>query len=209
MPPKQVTKKKLEHCQHCGKKTDELRNVIIKGVPYAVCETCYEKLQPMEVKIERSWVMVYPELAFMRSPLAAMIGRIHAKDALIPLGISIKREETEGAREEIDWNVLVGGEPIDELKKRGVAYVLAAKFAEDNAVVTARELARYLSEMANHPELEPYLHKFKEENEELARSILNDLADMGIVRKEARKGERGANIYDYLGGERSWRKEGI
>jgi len=203
-------------CQHCGRQTDDLRPASVSGTIIMLCDRCYDKLQPPEHKMEKSVMFLFPELVMIHSPLASFIMRAPAKEAILPLGISVKKEQGEKeegevqmvSKEEIDWDILVGSEPVDELKGKGIAHVLAAKFAEDNAVVTAKELANYLAEMARNPELEEYLMKFKDVNEDAARHVLNELAEMGIVKKEAGKGKRGANLYDYFAAERSWRKEG-
>jgi len=55
-------------------------------------------------------------------------------------------------------------------------------------------------------ELEPHLDRFKNINEDAAREVLNELTEMGILVKEARKGARGANIYR-ISEEKSWYKE--
>jgi len=190
-------------CQLCGRKTEELYSVPVGDSFIQVCSICYAKKKP-DKKLESGVVLIHPLLVLRHSPLSAFIARIHSKEAVLPLGISISKEEKPG---EIDWNVLVGAEPIDDLKAKGVPYVLVAKFAEDQGAVTAREVANYLTELAKNPELEPYLERFKDVNPDYARKILDELAEMGIVKKEAKKGERGANIYDYFSAERSWRKE--
>lgn len=207
---------KTEHCQLCGRKMGGKPYLLKKGnaiIP--VCSFCYEENRSIAETIEQEVEHLYPELNTRHSPLSTLILRgIGFREAILPLGISVRKGETEekGAEavrfEEIDWDVLVGSEPIDELKGKGIAHVLAAKFAEESGVVTTKELARYLAEMAQNPELEPFLERFKNINEDAAREILNDLAELNVVKKEARKGARGANIYDYLSAERSWRKEG-
>lgn len=212
----------MVRCQNCGKDTAQIRYVQVGGTVLTVCPDCFKEYERGMFGAGAGQVieLLYPELNARHSPLSTMIVRgLGFRESLLPLGISLKKKEgepekaeEEGApirKEEIDWDVLVGSEPIDELKGRSLAHVLAAKFAEDNGVVTSKELARYLFEMAQNPELEPYLERFKNINEDAAREILNDLATMNIVKKEARKGAKGANIYDYLAAERSWRKEGF
>lgn len=203
-----------EHCFHCGKKTDNLTVITYEGAPYYVCEDCREKLQPPEVRVSKMWTPIYPELIFRGSPLRSLVVRVFTRDAITPFGISLTKEEKsegeegEGGITEIDWGVLTGGyEPVDELSKKSLAHILASKFAEENGVITAKDLAKYLSEMVSiHPELEEYLMRFKEENEDAARHVLNELSDMGFLIKEARKGERGANVY-YYNYDKSWRKD--
>ncbi|RLI74338.1 hypothetical protein DRO97_06025, partial [Archaeoglobales archaeon] len=195
-------------CPVCGE-IKELYTVASGETVLKICKKCYQQyhqIETPEYTIEKGVIFLFPELIMNHSPLTTLIIRAPAKEAFLPLGISIKKGEGEKERgevevvrkEEIDWNVLVGSEPIEDVKAKGLAHVLAAKFAEDNAVVTAKELANYLAEMARNPELEGYLDRFAEVNEDAARKVLNELAEMGIVKKEAKKGERGANIYDYF-----------
>ena len=200
-------------CQLCGRKIDGTPKKLPMGDSFLnVCDFCYSKHSrahavSMELKIQ----IVHPLLLLRHSPLAILTMRSITKEAVLPLGIVVEREEKKEGEgvglEGINWEVLVGAEPIDELKEKGVHYVLTAKFAEDQGAVTAREVAEYLAQLANTPELEKYLERFRFVNIDYARKILDDLANMGIVKKEAKKGERGANIYDYFGTEKSWRKE--
>jgi len=198
-------------CQICGKKLHFKPKKIPVGDSFIkVCDVCYRKHYKNQFEHEASKVKpIHPLLVLKHSPLAVLTMRSITKEALLPLGIIIEKEETAtGAGiEGLSWDVLVGGEPIDELKEKGVHYVLVAKFAEDQGAVTAREVAEYLAQLANTPELEKYLERFKFVNVDYARKILDDLAKMGIVKKETKKGEHGSNIYDYFGTEKSWRKE--
>lgn len=220
-----IQQTRVSKCHICG--SDAAKGYTVRDGDAIIwlCPKCYEKYVsslPTGGLLDYGVELLYPELNARHSPLSTMIMRsVSFREAMLPLGITIKRKESEKAeaekveegapvrKEEIGWDILVGAEPIDELKAKGIAHVLAAKFAEDNGVVTSKDLARFLADMAQNPELEPYLERFKTINEDAAREILNDLADMGIVKKEFRKGAKGANIYDYLSAERSWRKDVI
>jgi len=205
-------------CQVCGKPIVGKEFYIKRqGMMLSVCPTCYNKYRAVSDVVEEEYEMLYPELVAVHSPLSMLTIRgIGFREAYIPLGITIKKgereiEASEAERpiryEEIDWVVLAGAEPIDELKDRGVAHVLAASYAASQGQVTAKDVAHYLSEkVRSMPELEQHLDRFKNINEDAAREVLNELTEMGILVKEARKGARGANIYR-ISEEKSWYKE--
>jgi hypothetical protein len=203
-------------CHLCGKKIEgKVYRGSIKGVIMPLCEECWERSQLTgidESDVYSGIIHIYPELIASHSPLSVISMRTAGfREAVLPIITHVTKEgevkeEAPVKVEEINWDMLVGDEPSEELKKKGLAHVIAAKFAEDEGITTAKSLAKYLWEMAQVPELERYLHKFKNINEDAAREILNELANMGIVKKE-KKGK--TNIYDYFSGEKSWRRSGF
>lgn len=160
-------------------------------------------------KIDRDSLLetIHPQLIFERDPLTSFIQAVEGfREAYLPLPITYRRieeatpkevSEKKGESKEIDWNTLVGAEPIDELK-HDIDLVLAAELAEREGAVTTSMLAKYLNQ-------HPYSQR-KDYNEDRARALLDKLAELKIVKKKSRAGKRGQNIYDYYEGERSWRK---
>ena len=180
----------------------------IEGKPVCKVHAALFKGKLKGKKLDKdSWLDVFhPLLLFERDPLTLFIHSVEGtRESYLPLVYSIKKEgETEESKseeqqtsEEIDWQALVGAEPIDELK-HDIDLVLAAELAEREGIVTSTMLAKYLNE---HP-----FSQRKDYNEDKARMLLDKLAAMKIVKKKSRAGKRGQNIYVYHEGEKSWRK---
>lgn len=170
----------------------------IDGKPY--CQHHYEQLVGEPVTRETYYS---PILTKKDSVMATIIPSIDGVRATsIPKAPKKKEEAEEGAEgEKIDWTELAGAEPIDELLEYSnvTDLVLAAEYAESKGEVTAPEVASYLY---NHTE-----SSFTKEDKDKARkSVLDRLANLGIVKKTDRKRERSAVIYSYLEGEREWWK---
>jgi len=200
-------------CQKCGKNRVEKTVSSAYGL-LKLCKECDER-EHIEKTIAEV-VPLFPELRMAHSPLSVFVlGCGGFREAALPLTTPIKKEtvaaEVAVTGEEgiIDWNVLVGAEPREELKNKGLDHVLAAEYAERMNRVTVREIDSYLQEMAKNPDLETHLSAFKTSNEDRAREILNYLADLRIVKKERKAGERGANVYEYWTDDspESWKKE--
>ena len=173
----------------------------IAGQPY--CQYHASIIKGGISNIDRSEPVLIPVLIWQRSPLAHFITRTDGtREAFIPLGLSSggTTESSPEIEKEVDWNTLVGAEPIDELKTNK-DMVLAAEFVEREGETTAKRLAKYLS---SHPYSSMY---GKSPDDDKARDLLDKLTELGIVKKKRRAGRRGANIYSYLEGSRSWQKE--
>jgi len=183
----------------------------IEGKPVCKTHAALFRGKAGSKKLDKdSWLDVFhPLLLFEKDPATIFIQVVEGtRESYLPLTYTVtktttsgveeeKTEEKSETQEEIDWQALVGSEPIDELK-HDIDLVLSAELAEREGVVTSTMLAKYLNE---HP-----FSKRKDYNEDKARALLEKLAQLGIVKKKPRAGKRGQNIYVYYEGERSWRK---
>jgi len=176
--------------------------VDIEGVPY--CKEHY-KQRVKEIALAKKEKKIYHPLLITKSPIGMLVMFTDgAREVRIPMTITREvktvgehvTEESEVVKE-IDWNTLVGAEPIDDIR-HDVDLVLTAEFAERMGEVTAKEVSNYLAE---HP-----YSTFERPDDDKARHLLDKLAEIGIVKKYSRKGRKGANIYNYLEGGASWRK---